>query len=77
MLQVCENDLIDNYYQLEWEALYGLGVRRPYLTKSGNIENLLPVPYWENVISQSRFLRLLGLKMEILQSEFTKERGSN
>lgn len=75
ILQVCENDFIDNSYELEWEALYGLGIRRPYLTPTGEIESFLPVPYWENVVSQSRFLRLIGLNMRILNHELREKRG--
>jgi len=54
--QFCSNDFIDNYHELEMEAQYKIGVRRPYVTLNGNKTYITPIP---TLIQWSKYSRLV------------------
>ena len=62
VLQVCDNDLIDNYAELEYTSNYKVGLRRPYLTLKGDIVQRRPVPKWIELMDKSRFLSIIRKK---------------
>lgn len=55
VLQVCDNDFIDNHVDLEREADYNLGLRRPYLGVDGEVRLRLPAGAAANLLARSRF----------------------
>ena len=54
--QFCSNDFIDNYPELEMEANYKIGVRRPYWTLDHKIEYRTPIP---SLLQWSRYSKLV------------------
>ena len=72
VLQVCDNDFIDNHFQLEWEALYSPFLRRPYLGIDDSIQYRLPVPQWQAWLANSQFLRVLGTRISWLRFPIRK-----
>jgi lysophospholipase L1-like esterase len=62
VLEVCSNDYIDNHYEMEMESGYKVGLRRPYLSKNGEISYLQPIATYEKVRAYSRFLGYLMKK---------------
>jgi lysophospholipase L1-like esterase len=64
VLQVCDNDFIDNHLSLELQAGYHIGVRRPYLSTSGDVYYARPIPVPEKWLHPSRFLTLLYDRMK-------------
>ncbi len=59
ILQFCSNDFIDNNYNLEQGASYRVGLRRPYLAADGKITYKSPLPYFEQQINRSKFLKFV------------------
>lgn len=64
VLQVCSNDFIDNHHKLELESGYKVGLRRPYLTLTGETVYHHPVRQWEKVETYSRFLGFILKKWD-------------
>lgn len=69
VLEVCSNDYIDNHYEMEMESGYKVGLRRPYLSKDGQITYAQPVPKYEKVRAYSRFLGYLMEKWHNVQQK--------
>ena len=69
--QFCSNDFIDNYHQLEMEAAYKIGVRRPYLDLNGNMKYLTPIP---KLIQWSKYSRLVYAIYLLKEKFFPKEK---
>lgn len=66
--QFCSNDFIDNYPELEMEANYKIGVRRPYLTLDDKIEYRTPVP---TLLQWSRYSKL-AFAVYLIKNKFSK-----
>ncbi len=56
VLQVCNNDFIDNDWELENHSNYIVGQRRPYLLNSGEITYHHPRPWFGQIKEYSLFL---------------------
>jgi hypothetical protein len=54
--QMCSNDFIDNYWELEKIAGYHVRMRRPYVLEDGSIVHKLAAEYPRNVKPYSHFL---------------------
>lgn len=61
--QVCSNDFIDNYAQLEIEAGYKVGEKRPYLTPSGEVVYKCPKSGWQKVTDKIKFYDWLTMRV--------------
>ncbi len=59
ILQMCSNDFVDNHAPMEYNSNYRVGLRRPYLTMSGEIDYVLPVARWKRIIKKSKFASLI------------------
>ncbi len=71
--QFCSNDFIDNYPELEMEANYKIGVRRPYWNLNNEIEYRTPIP---TLLQWSRYSKLayaIYLVKEKLKSKVSKD----
>ena len=64
VLQVCDNDYIDNYYKLELESNYKVGLRRPYMDLEGNIYYRRPVSDLREILGRSKFIDLILRKIK-------------
>lgn len=71
LLQICGNDLYDNYADLEMHSAYTVGQTRPYIDIDGNIKRYSPVPKWQRINDRSKFLKLIRMK---LQTTFPSEK---
>lgn len=54
--QMCSNDFIDNYWELEKVAGYHVRMRRPYILEDGSVVRRLAAEYPRNVKPYSHFL---------------------
>ncbi|MBK9338074.1 MAG: SGNH/GDSL hydrolase family protein [Lewinellaceae bacterium] len=54
--QMCSNDFIDNYWELEKVAGYHVRMRRPYILEDGSVVYKLAAEYPRNVKPYSHFL---------------------
>ena len=75
--QYCSNDFIDNYDQLEMEAGYKIGARRPYLNLDGSIENKMPLSNWLKISEYSRlgyggYILWQKMKNKLLKEEMAE-----
>lgn len=62
--QLCSNDFIDNYWELEEKANYQVRMRRPYILEDGSIEYHRAIGWPRNVKPYSRFLYFLFKRYE-------------
>ncbi len=71
VLQVCSNDFIDNYADLERACGYKVGLERPYLSLDGTIYYENPAHTWTSFLRKSKFIDLIFRKIEysILKKE--------
>ena len=70
ILQLCSNDFIDNYAELELASNYKIGKKRPYLTSKGEIVYTTPVPTLEKIKGYSTFVYFIGKKIENIRNKF-------
>lgn len=70
--QLCDNDFIDNHYELEKVAGYNVKLRRPYLRPSGQVEYLTPTSRATRFLNSSRFLTLLADRIKWLKQQFAE-----
>lgn len=79
--QFCSNDFIDNYHELELEARYKIGVRRPYLTLDGKMKYFTPLPKLIQWSKSSRLVYAIYLLQEKIKGKLypseTSPLGSN
>ncbi|TNE51665.1 MAG: SGNH/GDSL hydrolase family protein [Bacteroidetes bacterium] len=54
--QMCSNDFIDNYWELEEIANYHVRMKRPYILEDGSVVHKLAAEYPRNVKPYSHFL---------------------
>jgi len=75
VLQVCNNDFVDNYPQLERLSGYKVGERRPYLDFHGEIFYERPVTFWEDTQKKSYLAKWLDTNWEGVKEKmgFEKE----
>ncbi len=59
LLQFCSNDFIDNYWELEKESSYQVGLRRPYLKENQNTVYKVPLTFWKKLWNWSCFYRFI------------------
>ncbi len=57
LLQFCSNDFIDNELELERQANYFVGQRRPYLQSDGSMLYASPLSRWDCLTDHSCLLR--------------------
>ncbi len=69
LLQFCSNDFIDNNYVLEKEAIYRVGLQRPYLEKNDQVVYKSPLGFIERNLDKSTFLKFLNGKRLRLNSK--------
>lgn len=70
--QLCSNDFIDNYWALEEQAGYRVGVRRPYMLEDGSLTNRLAATYPRNVKPWSYFLYFILKRIAEAQGTFDR-----
>jgi len=66
LLQICGNDLHDNYADLEMHSGYTVGQKRPYIDLDGDIKRYYPIAKWQSIIDKSKFLKLIRMKIQTL-----------
>jgi len=68
--QFCSNDFMDNYHELEMEAQYKIGVRRPYLTLDNKTTYITPLPTMIQWSKYSRFIYGIYILKEKVKGKF-------
>lgn len=68
--QLCCNDFIDNYWELEKVAGYHVRMRRPYILEDGSVEHKLAAEYPRNVKPYSHFLYFILKRIAEAQGTF-------
>ncbi|MEO1711956.1 MAG: SGNH/GDSL hydrolase family protein, partial [Bacteroidota bacterium] len=71
--QLCDNDFIDNHYELEKVAGYNVKLRRPYLRPNGEVDYLTPTSRGTQILNASRFLSLLADRIKWVRQQFSEE----
>ncbi|MEM6965778.1 MAG: SGNH/GDSL hydrolase family protein [Bacteroidota bacterium] len=74
--QFCSNDFIDNFYKVEMEADYKIGVRRPYLTLDDEIKYQTPIPAIMEWGKYSRLAFALYILKEKFKAKFNADNRS-
>ncbi len=70
--QMCSNDFIDNYWELEKVAGYHVRMRRPYTLEDGSITQQLAVEWPRSVKRYSHFLYFILKRVGELRGTFDK-----
>lgn len=70
--QLCSNDFLDNYWELEKIAGYHVRMRRPYLLEDGKVTYQLAAEWPRNVKPYSRFLYFLLKRIGQVTGTFDK-----
>jgi hypothetical protein len=70
--QMCSNDFLDNYWELEKIAGYHVRMRRPYLLEDGKVTYQLAAEWPRNVKPYSRFLYFLLKRIGQVMGTFDK-----
>ncbi|MBK6933237.1 MAG: SGNH/GDSL hydrolase family protein [Saprospirales bacterium] len=70
--QLCSNDFIDNYWELEKVAGYHVRMRRPYILEDGSITHKLAAEYPRNVKPWSHFLYYILKRIAEARGTFDK-----
>jgi len=70
--QVCSNDFLDNYWELEKIAGYHVRMRRPYTLEDGSVTYQLAAEWPRSVKPYSRFLYFLLKRVGELRGTFDK-----
>lgn len=68
--QVCSNDFIDNYWELEKEAAYHVRMRRPYTLEDGSIVMKTAAEWPRSVKRYSRFLYFILKRIGEMRGTF-------
>ena len=71
---VCSNDFIDNFYELEMVCGYKVGERRPYLEQNGNITYQIPVNWFDKLQEKVFFFKWIEDRLENLKTIITGEK---
>ena len=77
VLEVCNNDLIDNSYELECMSAYNLGERRPYVDSLGNIFYARPISWWQVWQKEILVFKWLDVKWKALMAKVTNAEGKS
>lgn len=78
IIQFCSNDFIDNEIELERNAIYHVGLRRPYIDTEGNITYQTPLKGLNRLIAKTNFLKFCSEKFNrIKQKAGIKKRNSS
>lgn len=70
--QLCSNDFLDNYWELEKIARYHVRMRRPYILEDGSITYQLAAEWPRTVKPYSRFLYYLLKRIGEVRGTFDK-----
>lgn len=68
--QLCCNDFIDNYWELEKVAGYHVRMKRPYILEDGSITRKLAAEYPRNVKPYSHFLYFILKRIAVARGTF-------
>ncbi|MDO8368663.1 MAG: SGNH/GDSL hydrolase family protein [Saprospiraceae bacterium] len=68
--QMCSNDFMDNYWELEKAAAYHVRMRRPYTLEDGSITHQLAVEWPRTVKPYSHFLYFILKRVAELRGTF-------
>lgn len=67
LLQFCSNDFIDNDRVLEAQAIYQVGLRRPYWNAEGELEYANPHGRMTTLVQRTNFLKFCWKKIRQIQ----------
>ena len=70
--QMCSNDFLDNYWELEKTAGYHVRMRRPYMLEDGSITHQEAVEWPRSVKKYSHFLYFILKRVGQLRGTFDK-----
>lgn len=70
--QLCCNDFIDNYWELEKVAGYHVRMKRPYILEDGTVTRRLAAEYPRNVKPYSYFLYFILKRIAVARGTFDK-----
>ena len=73
VLEVCNNDFLDNSYELEKASAYNIGERRPYLDSLGNIFYARPINFWQIWQKEILVFKWLDVKWNALKGKISGE----